>query len=72
MTLTQRQIVDKIEVLENNYIQVRTATVIEQNGIELTRAYHRRVLVYPYGDITNENPKVRAIANSISTLIQQS
>ena len=66
MALTEKIIIDKIELIENNSIQVRTATVIEKDGIELTRTFHRHV-VAPGADITNEDPKVQAIANAIWT-----
>ena len=66
MALTEKIIIDKIELIENNSIQVRTATVIEKDGTELTRTFHRHV-VAPGADITNEDPKVQAIANAIWT-----
>jgi len=66
MTLIEKQIIDKIEVIENSSIQVRTATVIEKDGTELTRTFHRHVLT-PGADLTNEDPKVQAIANAIWT-----
>jgi hypothetical protein len=66
MALLEKQIIDKIEVIENNSIQVRTATVIEKDGTELTRTFHRHVLA-PGADITNEDPKVQAIATAIWT-----
>jgi hypothetical protein len=66
MALLEKQIIDKIEVIENNSIQVRTATVIEKDGTELTRTFHRHVLA-PGADLTNEDPKVQAIATAIWT-----
>ena len=66
MALIEKTIIDKIEVIENNSIQVRTATIIEKDGTELTRTFHRHVLA-PGADITNEDPKVQAIANAIWT-----
>jgi hypothetical protein len=66
MALTEKTIVDKIELIENNSIQVRTATVIEKDGVEISRTFHRHVLV-PGADLTNEDPKVQAIANAIWT-----
>jgi hypothetical protein len=66
MLLTEKTIIDKIELIENNSIQVRTATVIEKDGTELTRTFHRHV-VAPGADITNEDPKVQAIATAIWT-----
>jgi hypothetical protein len=66
MSLTEKTIIDKIEIVENSSIQVRTATIIEKDGTELTRTFHRHV-VAPGADLTNENPKVQAIANAIWT-----
>jgi hypothetical protein len=66
MALTEKTIIDKIEVIENNSIQVRTANIIEKDGTELTRTFHRHVLA-PGADITNEDPKVQAIATAIWT-----
>jgi hypothetical protein len=64
MALTEKTIIDKIELVENNSIQVRTATIIVKDGVELARTYHRHV-VCPGDDITNEDAKVQAIANAI-------
>jgi hypothetical protein len=66
MALIEKQIVDKVELVETNHIQVRTATIIEKDGTELTRTFHRHVLA-PGADLTNEDPKVQAIANAIWT-----
>jgi hypothetical protein len=66
MALTEKTLIDKVELTEVNTIQVRTATIIERDGTEISRSYHRHV-VSPGDDITNEDPKVQAIANAIWT-----
>ena len=66
MALIEKKIIDKIEVLENNSIQIRTATIIEKDGIEIAKTYHRHVLS-PGDDISNEDTKVQSIANAIWT-----
>jgi len=66
MALTEKTIVDKIEVLESNSIQVRTANVIEKDGVEISRTFHRHV-VNPSNDISGEDAKVQAIASAIWT-----
>ena len=66
MALTEKTIVDKIEVLENNSIQVRTANIIEKDGVEITRTFHRHV-VNPSNDISGEDAKVQAVANAVWT-----
>lgn len=66
MALTEKTIIDKIEVLESNSIQVRTANVIEKDGVEISRTFHRHV-VTPSNDISGEDAKVQAVANAIWT-----
>ena len=66
MALKEKSIIDKIEVLENNSIQVRTANIIEKDGVEITRTFHRHV-VTPSQDISGEDAKVQAVANAIWT-----
>ena len=66
MTLIEKTIVDKVELTEVNTIQVRTATIIERDGTEISRSFHRHV-VSPGDDVTNEDPKVQAIANAVWT-----
>lgn len=66
MALTEKTIVDKIEILETNSIQVRTANVIEKDGVEISRTFHRHV-VNPSNDITGEDAKVQAVANAVWT-----
>ena len=66
MALTETTKVDKIEIIENNSIQIRTATIIEKDGLELTRTFHRHAK-HPGEDVSNEDPKVQAVANAIWT-----
>jgi len=66
MALIEKTLVDQIEVIETNSIQIRTATIIEKDGVELTRTFHRHVK-HPGEDVSNEDPKVQAIANAIWT-----
>lgn len=66
MALTETTKVDLIEITENGHIQVRTATVIERDGVEISRTYHRNAIP-PGSDVSNEDPKVQAIANAIWT-----
>ena len=66
MALIEKQIVDKVELVQTNHIQVRTANIIERDGVEVTRTFHRHVLS-PGADVTNEDPKVQAIANAVWT-----
>ena len=66
MALTETTKVDQIELTETNTIQIRTATIIERDGIEISRTFHRHV-VAPGNDVSTEDPKVQAIANAIWT-----
>lgn len=67
MALTKRTEEDKIEIVGQwKSIQVRTATVIEEDGVELTRSFHRHV-VSPGDDVSNESAEVQAIAAVIHT-----
>lgn len=65
MSVTTEKVVDKVEIIgEFAYIQVREATRVLDDGDEVTRTYHRYVLV-PGDDLSNEDPKVVAICNAI-------
>ena len=66
MALTKETVVDKIEVLENGTLQVRTATRVLEDGEVLSSSFHRHVLA-PGADITNEDAKVVAIATATWT-----
>jgi hypothetical protein len=66
MALTETTKVDQIEVVGDHTIQVRTATIIEKDGTEISRTFHRHV-VSPGNDVTNEDPKVQTIANALFT-----
>lgn len=66
MALIEKQIVDLVELVQSNHIQVRTANIIEKDGIEIARTFHRHVLS-PGDNVANEDPKVQAIANAVWT-----
>ena len=67
MAITKRTEEDKIEVLGLfKMIQVRTATVIEEDGVEISRSFSRHV-VAPDSDISNESAEVKAISNAVHT-----
>lgn len=59
--LNKTQQVDNITVTENNVVLVRTVTVISEDGVELSRTYHRHTLS-PGDDLSEEDPRVAAIA----------
>jgi len=67
MALTERTVQDKIEIVgDYKHIQVRTATVIERDGVEISRAFSRHV-VAPDADITGESAEVQNICNVVHT-----
>ena len=47
-------------------IQVRTATVIKKDGVEISRAFHRHI-VAPDADTSGESDDVKAIAAQVHT-----
>ena len=76
MAITKTTENDKIEVVRKWNIQVRTATVIKEDGTELTRSFHRKVLVPGTLDasdnlvdtnISGEDADVQAICNAAWT-----
>ena len=81
MALTETQENDKIEVVNKWNIQVRNATIIKKDGVELTRSFHRHVLTpgslkggtgsdkdnLVATDISGEDADVQAICNAAWT-----
>ena len=76
MALTETQVEDKIEVVgDYKMIQVRTATVIKRDDVEISRSFHRHVLApcaktddtWADTDISGESTEVQAIANAVWT-----
>ena len=58
---------DKIEIVgDYKAVQVRTATVISEDGVELSRSFHRHVLQC-IDDITGQSTEVQAICNAVWT-----
>jgi hypothetical protein len=62
MALTETVSIDRIEVVNNWTIQVRQATVIEKDGVQVARTFHRWVLT-PDMDISGQEQKVKDICN---------
>ena len=67
MALTERTVQDKIEIVgDYKHIQVRTATVIKRDDVEISRSFSRHV-VAPGDDITGESTEVQAICTAVHT-----
>lgn len=69
MALTKTTVNDKIEVTNKgdwSLVQVRTATIIAEDGVEISRTFHRHVLT-PDADLSGEDADVAAIASTVFT-----
>ena len=80
MAITKEIVEDKIEVVgDHKTIQIRTATVIKEDGEELTRSFHRKVLecvsssydgsswTHTDTDVSGESAEVQGIASAVWT-----
>ena len=75
MALSKVTVVDKIEVLEKGQVQVRTATRVLEDGVELSSSFHRHVVepsvktgdTWGDTDISGEDARVQAIATATWT-----
>jgi hypothetical protein len=80
MAITKSVVDDKIEVVgDYKSIQVRTATIIKEDGVELTRSFHRRVLdcvsssydgsswTHTDTDMSSESSELQGIASAVWT-----
>ena len=77
MALTKTTEDDKIEVVtQYKNVQIRTATVIKEDGKELSRSFHRRVLQpgsidssdnYTKTDVSSESTEIQGICNATWT-----
>jgi len=78
MAITKTTEDDKIEIVgEIKAIQVRTATVIKEDGVELTRSFSRRVLhcvtsthdgsswTHTDTDMSSESTELQAVATAV-------
>ena len=67
MALTKETQIGKIEVVgKYKSVQVRTDTVVMEDGEELSRKYHRHALM-PDAVITGEHTEVQAVCNAVWT-----
>jgi hypothetical protein len=67
MALTEKSVEDKIEIVgDYKMIQVRTATIIERDGVEISRSFHRHTCS-PDDDVSGESTEVKAIAAAVWT-----
>ena len=59
--LTEKTIIDKIEIINSMHIQVREANIIEKDGIVIAKMFHRYALE-PGDDVSEEDEKIKGIA----------
>ena len=76
MALTKETVQDKIEVVgDYKAIQIRTATIIKDDGTEISRSFHRRVIhpcvrsgdTWSDYDTSSESTEVQGIASAVWT-----
>jgi hypothetical protein len=67
MAITKETQIAKIEVVgEYKSVQIAVDTVIKEDGVELSRSRHRKV-VHPDQDISSEDAEVQAVCNAVWT-----
>ena len=67
MALSEETEQDKIEIIKPfNMLQIRTATIIKKDGVEISRSFHRHV-VAPNSDVSGESADVQALATQFHT-----
>ncbi len=66
MGLEKKTVTGQLEVGENGSIGVRTDTVVTDDGNEISRSFHRKVLA-PGDDVSGEDAKVQAVAGAVWT-----
>jgi len=67
MAITKEIVEDKHEIVtEYKHIQIRTATIIKEDGVEISRTYHRHV-VTPDMDASNESDEVKKLVGLYHT-----
>jgi hypothetical protein len=64
--LEKVEIVDRIEVVENGCVQVRTKTAIMEDGKQISGIFHRHI-VAPGDDYSAEDARVKAICAAAHT-----
>ena len=66
MSLEKKVIVDRIEVLENGCVQVRTRVSVFEDGVQISGTFHRHV-VAPGDDYSEDDERVQAICAATHT-----
>ena len=64
--IEEKTIADRIEVLENGVVQVRTRSDISRDNVVIASSFTRKVIV-PGDDFSQEDEKVKSICSSVHT-----
>ena len=66
MSLEKQTKIDRVEVVENGTVQVRQATIITEDGKQLSRTFHRWCIA-PSQDYSDQEDKVKDICRVAHT-----
>jgi hypothetical protein len=66
MSLTKEVVIDKIEITETGIVQVREATRIMENGVQLSQSFHRWTIA-PGEDYSNQIDRVKSVCEVAHT-----
>ena len=66
MALEKQTVTGQIEVGENGSLGIRSDTIVLDDGVEISRNFHRKVLA-PNDDVSGEDAKVQAVASAVWT-----
>jgi hypothetical protein len=66
MSLEKQILIDKIEIVENGTVQVRQATIITEDGNQISRTYHRWCIT-PSEDYSAQEQQVQEICKVAHT-----
>ena len=65
MALSKEVRCDKYEIVGRfKHIQCRTATIVKEDGVELSRSFHRKVLT-PDMDVSSESDEIKGMATAL-------
>lgn len=64
MALEKIEVTDRIEVLDNGCVQVRTKTAILEDGVQISGSLHRHVIA-PGDDYSGESQRVQAVCRGV-------
>ena len=63
MALSKRVVVISRDIIESGQIQVATSTIVEEDGVEISRSLPHRHVVSPGDDFSAERPEVQRLAS---------